>query len=197
MESSYAGIGSHAKKRTYWQVILASLFCYLALLGWSPYSQAAAPGAELEQQAKQALDQLYASEPSARLLSKQAKAILVFPRILKAGLVVGGEHGNGVLFQGGKAVNYYESTAVSYGFQAGAQAFSYALFLMKDSASRMLKERDGWEIGVGPSVVLVDQGLAKKISSATLDKDVYAYIFGQKGLMAGVGIQGSKITPLR
>jgi lipid-binding SYLF domain-containing protein len=84
--------------------------------------------------------------------------------------------------------------AASYGLQAGVQAFGYALFLMNDKALEYLDKSDGWEIGVGPSIVIVDQGKAKTMTSTTLRDDVYAFIFSQKGLMAGAGIQGSKIT---
>jgi lipid-binding SYLF domain-containing protein len=78
--------------------------------------------------------------------------------------------------------------------QAGVQKFGYALFLMNDKALTYLDKSDGWEIGVGPSIVVVDQGKAKTMTSTTLRDDVYAFIFSQKGLMAGLGIQGSKIT---
>ena len=83
--------------------------------------------------------------------------------------------------------------AASYGLQVGVQKFGYALFLMNDKALTYLDKSDGWEIGVGPSIV-VDQGKAKTMTSTTLRDDVYAFIFSQKGLMAGLGIQGSKIT---
>jgi len=91
-------------------------------------------------------------------------------------------------------VGHYNSVAASYGLQVGAQAFGYALFLMNDKALEYLDKSDGWEIGVGPSIVIVDQGKAKAMTSTTLRDDVYAFIFSQKGLMAGAGIQGSKIT---
>ena len=84
--------------------------------------------------------------------------------------------------------------AASYGLQVGVQKFGYALFLMNDKALAYLDKSAGWEIGVGPSVVVVDQGKAKTMTSTTLWDDVYAFIFSQKGLMAGLGIQGSKIT---
>ena len=84
--------------------------------------------------------------------------------------------------------------AASYGFQAGVQAFFYALFLMTDSAVEYLDHSGGWELGTGPSLVVVDVGAAKSLTTTTLKDDVYAFVFGQKGLMAGIGIQGSKIT---
>ena len=96
--------------------------------------------------------------------------------------------------KGGKVVGYYRTLAASYGFQAGVQEFGYALFFMNDSSLSYLSASKGWEIGSGPSLVIVDEGFAKTLSTTTLTQDVYAYIFDQKGLMAGIGIQGSKIT---
>jgi lipid-binding SYLF domain-containing protein len=99
-----------------------------------------------------------------------------------------------VLLQGGKTLGYYNSAAASYGLQAGVQWFGYALFFMNADALKNLHSSQGFEIGVGPSVVVVDQGMAKKFGSTTLTQDIYAFIVGQKGLMAGLGIEGSKIT---
>ena len=108
----------------------------------------------------------------------------------------GGQMGDGVLLKKGRPVGYYNSVAASYGLQAGVQVFGYALFFMNDDALAYLDQSDGWEIGVGPSIVVVDAGMGKSITSTTLTHDVYAFIFDQKGLMVGLGIQGSKITRL-
>jgi lipid-binding SYLF domain-containing protein len=151
---------------------------------------------ELERDAASALKSLYAKETSARLLGSKAKGVLVFPSILKAGFMFGGQTGNGVLTKKGKVAGYYNSTAASYGLQAGVQTFGYALFFMNDKALAYLNSSDGWEVGVGPSIVVVDAGAGKSMTSTTATQDVYAFIFSQKGLMAGLGIQGSKITKL-
>jgi len=150
--------------------------------------------AVIERDSRAALAKLYKTTPAAKALGKKAKAILVFPSILKAGLIVGGQGGNGVLLIDGKAVAYYNIAAASYGLQAGVQEFGYAMFLMTDSARSYIDKSDGWEVGVGPSVVVVDAGAAKSLTTTTAKDDVYAFIFSQKGLMAGLGIQGSKIT---
>ena len=154
----------------------------------------AASAAEISSSARAALSRLYASNPSAKTLGQKAKGILVFPSILKAGFVVGGQGGDGAMFKGGKTVGYYRTAAASYGLQAGAQKFGYALFFMTNSALAYLDKSGGWELGSGPSLVVVDKGLAKSMSTTTLTQDVYAYIFNQQGLMGGLGIQGSKIT---
>ena len=156
----------------------------------------AASASQISQKANKALDALCKKEQSAKLLRKEAHAILVFPGIYKAGFIVGGAGGDGALFKDNKAVGYYRSVAASYGLQAGVQKFGYALFFMKDSALEYLDKSDGWEIGVGPSVVVVDAGVGKSLTTTTGRSDVYAFIFSQKGLMAGIGIQGSKITKI-
>jgi lipid-binding SYLF domain-containing protein len=93
-----------------------------------------------------------------------------------------------------KVVAYYNTTGGSFGLQAGVQTYGYALFFMNDKALQQLDAANGFEIGVGPSVVVVDEGKAKNITTTTAKDDIYAFVFGQKGLMAGVGLQGNKIT---
>ena len=154
----------------------------------------AASAAAISSSARAALNRLSASNPAAKTLGQKAKGILVFPSIVKAGFMVGAQGGDGAMFKGAKTVGYYRTAAASYGLQAGAQTFGYALFFMTDSALAYLDKSGGWELGSGPSLVVVDEGLAKSISTTTATQDVYAFIFDQKGLMGGLGIQGSKIT---
>ena len=129
-----------------------------------------------------------------RELGKQAVAVLVFPDIIKGGFLVGGERGSGALIRRGQVEGFYSISALSFGFQAGAQQFSYALFFMNEPALAYLDQSDGWSLGAGPSLVVVDQGYAASISTTTLTQDVYAVPFGEQGLMAGMGLQGSKIS---
>jgi lipid-binding SYLF domain-containing protein len=165
----------------------------IAALGGARAARAAS-AATLSRDAASALKSLYAKEPRARKLGEKAVAILVFPKITKAGLLVGGQYGEGALLQGGKAVGYYSIAAGSFGLQIGAQTFSYALFFMKQSALDYLRKSDGWSIGSGPNVVVLDKGAAASVTSTTLTEDVYAIPFGQSGLMAGIGLEGSKIS---
>ncbi len=167
----------------------------LALVLARPCMAADAEG--LEADARAALAKLYEVSPAAKMVSEKAVAVLVFPRIVKAGFMVGAQYGEGVMFRKGEVVGDYSSAAASYGLQAGIQGFGYALFLMTESAVRYLNKSRGWEIGVGPSVVIVDEGMGKTLTTTTLKSDVYAFIFDQKGLMAGLGIQGTKITRIR
>ena len=148
----------------------------------------AATAAELNADGKAALSRLYAQSSKAARFGKSAHAILVFPKIVKAGIVIGGQGGEGVLFMRGRPAGYYKITAVSYGLQAGGQSYSYALFMMNDKALNYLRKSDGWAIGSGPSVVVMDKGKAMSTTTTTLTEDVYAFPFGQKGLMAGMGL---------
>jgi lipid-binding SYLF domain-containing protein len=165
----------------------------LALLAAMP-SWAVASQAGIDRDAKAALASLYQEVPAAKKLAQQAKAVLIFPSVVKGGLLVGAQYGEGALQKGGKTVGYYSTTGISYGLQAGAQSYGYVLFFMDNAALKYLDQSDGWEIGVGPSVVVVDEGMAKTITTTTTQEGIYAMIFGQKGLMAGLGLQGSKIT---
>jgi lipid-binding SYLF domain-containing protein len=159
-----------------------------------PHPAMAASAAELNREATAALQQLYESEPAAKALGAKAKGILVFPSIIKAGFIVGGQYGEGALRKGDRTVAYYNTVAASYGLQAGAQEFGYALFFMTDSGLKYLDKSGGWEIGTGPSIVVVDQGKAGALTTTTAQADIYAFFFNQQGLMAGLGLQGSKIS---
>ncbi len=160
-------------------------------------SPALADGAaDLNREVDAALQKLYGQFPKARKLEKKAKGVLVFPGITKVGFLIGGQYGEGALRKNGKSVDYYNSVATSYGLQAGVQFFGYALFLMSDSAIDYLNNSEGFEIGSGPSVVMMDKGMATSMTSTTLKDDIYAFTFDQKGLMAGLGLQGTKITKM-
>jgi lipid-binding SYLF domain-containing protein len=180
---------SHAR------LLLSGLILTIGLLVMPSRSADADSAYAINRQVDAALTALYASTPTAVELSKKAKAILVFPQIVKAGFFFGGEFGTGALREEGRTVGYYNTVAASYGLQFGAQSFGYAMFLMNDKAMSFLNSQEGWQIGVGPSVVVVDQGMARSFTTATAIDDVYAFIFDQQGLMAGMGLQGSKITP--
>ncbi len=156
----------------------------------------AASASEIDRKTTEALKTFYANTPGAKELGDQAKGILVLPNIVKAGFILGGQYGDGALLKGGKTVAYYRSLAASYGLQAGVQSFGHALMFMDDASLQYLDKSDGWEIGTGPSVVILDEGFGKSMTSTTLQKGVYAFIFSQKGLMAGIGLQGSKITKI-
>ena len=175
-------------------VLLVCMFFAVTLAGPNPAAGASA--AEINSNAAKALQKLYAKSSSAKVLGEKAKAILVFPSITKGGFIVGGQYGEGALMKEGKTVAYYNTVSLSYGLQAGIQKYGYALFFMTDSAKEYLDKSDGWELGTGPSIVIVDVGAAAGISTTTAKSDIYAFFFDQKGLMAGIGLQGTKVTKI-
>jgi len=159
----------------------------------NPCPAIAASRAEIDRDVDFALQKLYDSSPAAKMLSEQAKGILVFPTIVKAGFIFGGQYGDGALLLKNRTTGYFRTVSVSYGLQAGVQSFGYALFFMTQPAMNYLWKSGGWEIGVGPSIVIVDKGVAKSLTTTTAKDDIYAFFFDQKGLMAGLGLQGTKI----
>ena len=163
----------------------------------SPNPARAATAAEINRDVKIALEKLYAKSSSAKTLGEKAKGILVFPGIIKAGFMVGGQFGEGALLRGGKTASYYNTLSASYGLQIGGQKYGYALFFMSDSAMSWLDKSDGWEIGTGPSIVVMDTGAASSATTTSLQSEIYAFFFDQKGLMGGLGLQGTKITKIK
>lgn len=162
----------------------------------TPASARAASAAEINSQARSALSSLYATNSQARELGKRAHGILVFPSITKGGFIVAVQHGEGALITPQGTSEYYRSVAASYGIQAGVQKFGYALFFMSDKSMAYLRSEGGWELGGAPSLVVVDQGVSKSVSTTSLKKEVYAFFFDQKGLMGGLGLQGAKISKI-
>lgn len=177
-------------------IAVAGLAIALACVTLVAPAAHAASAANLDRDSKAALETLLASNAGARALAKEARAILVFPQIVKGGFLFGGQFGDGAMRERGRVTGYYRSLAASYGLQAGLQTFGYALFFMNEKALRYFHESAGFELGVGPSIVVADHGLATSLSTTTARSDIYAVFFDQKGLMAGIGIQGTKITPI-
>jgi lipid-binding SYLF domain-containing protein len=174
----------------------ALIFALVVMPLIMPRPAVAATAEEIDRDAAAALKRLYDEEPKAKELGAIAKGILVFPKIYKAGFIGGAHFGEGTLLVNGKSVGYYNSVEGSYGLQAGVQRYAYVLFLMKDSVLDDLRNSNGFELGVGPSVVVVDAGVARTLTTTTLKSDIYAFIFSQKGLMAGLGVKGSKLTKI-
>jgi lipid-binding SYLF domain-containing protein len=166
-----------------------------AVLALGGQSALAAGAAELSRDANARLQQLYASIPLANSLGSSAHAVLVFPKVTK-GVGVGGQFGEGALLQKGEAIAYYNTAGASVGLPAGAQPYGYALFFMNAEALAYLDKADGFELGVGPTVVVVDEYMATSLTTTIVKDDIYAFIFGQKGPMPGLRIQGSKITKI-
>jgi lipid-binding SYLF domain-containing protein len=155
---------------------------------------ASVSASDLNAKALRALNNLYAKNDKARQMGPAAAGILVFPDIVKAGFLGAGAFGYGVLFEHGQPTGYYSMAAGSYGFQAGIQKFGFALMLIDAKGLAALHKLGGWNFGGSPEIVVVDKGIARSLSIATLEGGTYAFFFNQSGLMGGIGLEGSKIT---
>jgi lipid-binding SYLF domain-containing protein len=155
----------------------------------------AASAIEIDASVETALSQFYEEVPTGRELAAKAKAMLVFPRVIKAGLGIGGEYGEGALRVGGRTVGYYNTVAASIGLQIGAQARSEIILFMTDEALEQFQASDGWQVGIDGSVAVIQTGVAGEIdTTSVLDDPVIAFIYGQQGLMANLSLEGTKIN---
>jgi lipid-binding SYLF domain-containing protein len=164
-----------------------------ATTGFPVRRAAANTRAEIDSDVAMALRTLR-SQRNTQPLFANAKSILIFPRILSGGFIIGGQYGQGALLSGDSTLGYYNIAGASFGFTIGAQVAGLAMFFMTDAARAALDAASGWEIGTGPTVVALDQGLQANLTSTTLSEPVYAISFSQQGLMASLSINGSKIT---
>lgn len=175
-------------------VVVLSMILGFTMQGSTAIAGESAEAVQIDRQVDAALKKLFEDTPEANIFRKEAKGILMFPNIVKGGFLLGGQYGKGALRKEGKKAGYYSSLAASYGLQAGVQKFGYAMFFMNEKPLEYLDQSEGWEVGVGPSIVVMDKGMGKSLTTTTGRSDVYAFIFDQQGLMAGLGLQGSKIT---
>jgi lipid-binding SYLF domain-containing protein len=176
-------------------IIWSVVMCLMGAFVMANCAQAAT-ASEINRDALKALGKLYDQNTTASSLGKTAKGVLVFPGIIKGGFMVGGNYGEGALYKSGKPTSYYNTVQVSYGLQAGLQKYGYVLFFMTDAAMEWLNKTDGWEVGVGPTITVIDAGASTSFTTTTGKSDIYAFFFDQKGLMAGLGLQGTKITKI-
>lgn len=158
----------------------------------APEEKAAALVAEC----REALDQLYAEAARSQQIAADAEAVLVFPNVVKAGLGIGGETGNGCLFQDGVIAGYYNKSGASFGFQAGAQSRSEVIMFMSEQALDKLQSREGLEFGADASAAVLDMGAGGTLDTTNIDAEILAFIFGEAGLMASASLEGSKVTEL-
>ena len=165
-------------------------------LAAAPASATQAERDEIDALANAALDQLYGENPAAKELAGKAKGVLVFPKITKAGFVVGGQAGKGALRVGGASVGYYRIVSASLGFQIGAETYAQVLMFMTDEALAGFRASDGWEAGVDGTVALLEKGASAGVDTTAGKAPIVGFVFGEKGLMAAANIEGSKYTKL-
>ncbi len=172
----------------------AVLFMLLAL-GTTPAN--ATSSAEIDAGVNHTLSRFTKEVAGAEAFLKSTKGVLVFPKVYKAGIGIGGEYGEGALRMGGKTVDYYSTAAASIGFQLGGQVKSIIILFMQDEALRKFRNSEGWKAGVDGSIALIDIGAGRELSTQTIKDPIVAFIFDQKGLMYNLTLEGSKFTKLK
>ncbi len=162
-----------------------------------PLSATAAKKEVLDARIASAVEELQELSPVAEKLRKKAEGLLVFPNVKKAGMGIGGEFGEGALLINGDIVQYYNTASASFGLQLGVQVKSQILLFLEKEALEKFRNSKGFEIGVDGSVVVADLGAGGKIETKTINQPIVAFIFGNKGLMYNLSLEGSKITPIK
>ena len=157
----------------------------------------AASSTEIDAKVDATLSKFYKEVSASKTLANKAKGILVFPSVIKAGFGIGGEYGEGSLRVGGKTVDYYSTAAASIGFQLGAQSKSVILMFMNKEALKKFRNSDGWEIGVDGSVALIKIGAGGSVDTTNIKDPIIGFVFGQKGLMYNLTLEGSKMTKIK
>ena len=174
--------------------VAAGLYGILALAVTS--SATAETTAKIDAGVKAARDQCAAQIPGCKAAAEKAQGMLVFPEVTKAAVGVGGAYGEGALIVGDKPAGYYSTASASVGLQLGAEKYAQIIMFMTAEALDEFRNSSGWEAGANAQVTMIDEGKAANISSVMADNPVIAFVFGQKGLMGDLSIQGSKITKL-
>lgn len=165
----------------------------LATVALSPMSRPAA-ASSLDADVERTLSQFHSEIRGTRELVETAAAVLVFPTVIKAGMGIGGEYGEGVLLVRGRPVDYYNTVSASFGFQLGAQTRSIIIVFMTEEALDGFKRVDGWKVGVDGSVTLINVGASGSIDTSRIGSPIVGFIFDGKGLMYNLTLEGSKIS---
>ena len=176
--------------------VLIGIACFSASPLTVAMADPAAERAEIDRAVDQALGELYKTVPGSQKVATEAVGVLVFPAIYKAGIVVGGQYGNGALRVKGKSVGYYNTAGASFGLQLGAEKRSMALMFMTPAALQRFQNSSGWDVGADAAVTLVELGANGAVDASRLNKPVVAFIYGNTGLMANLSLEGTKVSKL-
>jgi lipid-binding SYLF domain-containing protein len=168
-------------------------FALLALVA-APRAGEASSASEINDAANATLHRFVEQNPSAEELGRKAAGVLVFPSVLKAGIGLGGEYGEGVLIVHGNAAGYYNIISASFGFQLGVQSQSVIIMFVTEEALTQFENAYGWKVGIDGSIVIVTVGAAGSIDTDSLTSPIIGFILDQQGLMYSLSLEGSKIT---
>ena len=156
----------------------------------------AASAEKIDRESDKALDVFRDEVSGSEIFLQQAAGYLVFPRVIKIGIGIGAETGEGVLRVGGQTVDYYRTTSGSIGLQLGAQAKSIVIAFMTKASLKKFRESSGWKVGIDGSIALIDLGAGKTIDSHNVSDPVVGFIFGSKGLMYNLTLEGTKFSKI-
>jgi lipid-binding SYLF domain-containing protein len=182
-------------RRKNWKFIVLGIL--MGCVSFGDNAAYAVPAEEIDANVTVAIQDFYAQVPGGKELAEKASGILVFPWVLKAGLIGGGEYGEGALRVGGQTVEYYATAAVSVGLQIGVQSKAIFLLFMTEDAVANFQNSDGWEAGVDGSVVLLEVGAAGSIDTTKIQGPIIGFVIANKGLMLNLSLEGSKFTKLK
>jgi lipid-binding SYLF domain-containing protein len=170
-------------------------FLLYTLLGAGQAALAASKD-EIDAKVQEAVGNFYKQTSAGKQLAQKAAGMLVFPEVLKAGVGIGGEYGEGALIIKGKTAGYYNTAAASIGFQLGAQVKSQIILFMNQKVLDSFRNSKGWKAGVDGSVALATLGAGGELSTETIQQPIIGFIFSNKGLMYNLTFEGAKITRL-
>jgi lipid-binding SYLF domain-containing protein len=189
-------VAKYTMRKSSISLVAKFFFIGLALAVFSASTASAKSAREIDIGVDATLGQFKADVKGGREFLASARGVLVFPSVIKAGIGIGGEYGEGALRIGGKTVEYYNTAAASIGFQLGAQSKSVIVVFMENEALKKFRESQGWEAGVDGSVALVQMGAGGSIDTNTIKDPIVGFIFGNKGLMYNLTLEGSKYTKI-
>jgi len=157
----------------------------------------AAIAREIDVSVDVALERFYKEVKGAQEFARSAKALLILPKVIKGGFIVGGEYGEGALRVGGKSVAYYNIVSASLGLTFGGQQKDIIIAFMTDDALNKFRNSENWEAGVDGNIAVIDVGAGRTLSTETIQDPIVGFVFGVKGLIADASLKGSKLTKLK
>jgi len=177
-------------------VLAAALLCALILFPLLAVNAQAATAKEIDVSVEVALDRFKTDVPGAAEFLKNAKGILVIPNVIRIGFMFGGEYGEGAMLIDGETVDYYNTVAGSFGFQIGAQSKNLIIIFMDENALTKFRDSLGWEAGIDGSIAVIDLGAGGSVDSTNVRHPIVGFVYGLKGLMVNISLEGSKFTKL-
>jgi lipid-binding SYLF domain-containing protein len=184
------------KRNAIWTILLAGVMAWIIVIVPARILYAAT-AKEIDVSVDAALEKFSRDVKGASEVLKMAKGILVIPRVTQAGLIAGGEYGEGALRIGGKTVDYYSIAAATFGLQLGAQEKDIIIAFMDEEALKKFRSSDGWQAGINGTVAAVDQGTEGSIDTTKTNQPIIGFVIGQRGLMVGANVEGAKFSKLK